>query len=211
MSDYFENFPLVKYQGVFARDLTRRANFLKSTVANPYVFLPYTVEDDMRPEDVAYYYYGSTEYTWLVYLSNNMLDPYHQWPMTQENFEQYIIKKYADQSGKTGYDVLDWTKNETIDENILYYYKEVWYTVMTDIIKLSPDSFKTIYLRKEDNIILRTEQGRRIILEKLIPEEWIPYRIYDYENAINENKRNIYLIDKSFLPRIDEEFRDKLK
>ena len=82
---------------------------------------------------------------------------------------------------------------------------------MTDIIKLSPDSFRTIYLRKEDNIILRTEQGRRIILEKFIPEEWIPYRIYDYENALNENKRNIYLIDKSFLPRIDEEFRDKLK
>jgi len=82
---------------------------------------------------------------------------------------------------------------------------------MSDIIKLSPDSFRTIYLRKENEIILRTERGRRIILNKIIPEEWIPYRIYDYENAINENKRNILIVDKSYLSQVERELKEKIR
>jgi hypothetical protein len=82
---------------------------------------------------------------------------------------------------------------------------------MADFIKLSPESFRTLYLRKEDNIILRTERGRRIIIKKLIPEEWQSYRIYDDELAINENKRNIRLIDKRFIPQIEKELRDKIQ
>jgi hypothetical protein len=82
---------------------------------------------------------------------------------------------------------------------------------MSDIIKLSPDSFRTIYLRKENDIILRTERGRRIILKKIIPEEWIPYRIYDYEDAINENKRNILIVDKAYLSQIERELKEKIR
>jgi hypothetical protein len=82
---------------------------------------------------------------------------------------------------------------------------------MAEIIKLSPDSFRTIYLRKEDDIILRTERGRRIIIKKIIPEEWKPYRLYEYENAINENKRNILIVDNKFAPQIDRELQEKLK
>jgi len=36
-----------------------------------------------------------------------------------------------------------------------------------DIIKLAPESFQTIYLRKEDRVILRTEQGRKIIIKRI--------------------------------------------
>ena len=79
-----------------------------------------------------------------------------------------------------------------------------------DIIKLSPDSFRTIFLRKEDRIILRTEAGKRIIIKRIIPEEWIPYRIYDYERALNDNKKNIFLIDKNYVSQIEKEMRDKL-
>jgi hypothetical protein len=82
---------------------------------------------------------------------------------------------------------------------------------MSDMIKLSPDSFKTLYLRKEDNIILRTERGRRIIIQKIIPAEWIPYRIYDYEDAINENKRNILVVDKKFVSQIEKELKEKIR
>lgn len=82
---------------------------------------------------------------------------------------------------------------------------------MVDFIRLAPDSFRTIYLRKEDNIILRTEAGRRIIIRKIIPEEWKEYRLYDYETAINENKKEIFLFDKRFLPQISEEFEKSLR
>lgn len=76
-----------------------------------------------------------------------------------------------------------------------------------DRLILNPESFRTIYLRKEDNIILRTEKGRRIIIKQIIPEEWIPTRIYDYEFETNENKRNILLIDKQFLPVVEKDLK----
>ena len=75
-----------------------------------------------------------------------------------------------------------------------------------DEILLAPDSFRTIYLRREDRVILRTEQGRKIIVKRIIPDEWKPYRIYDYENAINENKKEIRLFDNRFVNQITKEF-----
>lgn len=80
-----------------------------------------------------------------------------------------------------------------------------------DIVKLAPESFQTIYLRKEDRVILRTEQGRKIIIKRIIPEEWKPWRIYDQERALNENKKEILLIDRNYLPQINEEFIRKIR
>jgi hypothetical protein len=80
-----------------------------------------------------------------------------------------------------------------------------------DIIKLSPDSFSTIFLRKEDRVILRTEAGRRIVINREFPDEWTPYRVYEYEQALNDNKRNIQLIDRSYLAQIEKELEDKLR
>lgn len=80
-----------------------------------------------------------------------------------------------------------------------------------DIVKLAPESFRTIYLRKEDRIILRTEQGRKIIIKRIIPEEWKPWRIYDEELARNNNKKEIFLIDNAYLPQIADSFKRKTR
>ncbi len=125
MSNYFDKLPIIDYNGYKVRDLSRRNRVLPSSISNPYLFLPYTITDEDKPEDIAYYYYGSTDYTWLVLLANNMIDPYHDWPLKDEDFHKYIIKKYEKISGLKGYDVIDWTKNERIDENIAYYSKSV--------------------------------------------------------------------------------------
>lgn len=125
MSNYFDNFPIIKYNGIDVRDITRRKKFLQNNLNNPFVFLPYTIKDSDRPEDIAYYYYGSVDYTWLVLLPNNIIDPYHQWPLSDDNFDKMLMTKYAEKSGKTGYEVIDWTQDETRTDNIVYYYKEV--------------------------------------------------------------------------------------
>lgn len=76
-----------------------------------------------------------------------------------------------------------------------------------DIVKLAPESFRTIYLRKEDRVILRTEQGRKIIIKRIIPDEWKPWRIYDQELVENNNKKEIFLVDRSYLPQVTESFK----
>lgn len=80
-----------------------------------------------------------------------------------------------------------------------------------DLIKLAPDSFRTLFLRKEDRVILRTEAGRRIVIRKVIPEEWRAWRIYENEQALNDNKRNILLIDRDYVTEVEKELQDKIK
>lgn len=82
---------------------------------------------------------------------------------------------------------------------------------MADKIILSPESFRTLYLRAENNLILTTESGRRIIVERIVSDDWTPYRIYDFERDKNENKRNVKLVDKKYLPQITKELEIKLK
>jgi hypothetical protein len=79
-----------------------------------------------------------------------------------------------------------------------------------DEIILAPESFRTIYLRREDRVILRTELGRKIIVKRLIPEEWEPYRIYDFERTLNENKREIFLFDNRYLNQLSKDFLKNL-
>lgn len=124
--EFFDKLPQIRYNNVLVRDISRRVNFLKTTIENPYVFLPHTIIEGERAEDIAYHYYGNSNYTWLVYLANNIIDPYNEWPMDEETFHNYLIDKYKDQSGGLkGWDVLAWTQNTTIDDNIVYYYKDV--------------------------------------------------------------------------------------
>jgi len=125
MARYFENFPTIEYNGRRVKDITRRNNFTRNISNNPYLFMPYTVKQGQRPEDIAQSYYGSTDYIWLVYLANNIVDPYLEWPLDDYNFNQYLSRKYAAQSGKTGEDVVEWTRDPDNINNILYYYKEV--------------------------------------------------------------------------------------
>ena len=122
---YFQDFPVIQYEGRKVRDITRRSTFLKGVSNNPYLYYSYTVTDDERAEDVALSYYGSVDYIWLVYMANNIIDPYYEWPMDSQTFNDYLVSKYTAQSGRIGEDVIDWTKDETIDSNIIYYVKKV--------------------------------------------------------------------------------------
>ena len=63
-------------------------------LTNPYLFLPYTIQHDDRPEDIAYYYYGDVDKVWLVYLANDIIDPYTDWIQTDTNLEKTVRKKY---------------------------------------------------------------------------------------------------------------------
>lgn len=76
---------------------------------------------------------------------------------------------------------------------------------VNDII-LAPESFRTIYLRREDRVILRTERGEKIIIKRIIPEDWVAYRIYEYEETINNNKKEIFLFDNAYLNQLNTEF-----
>jgi hypothetical protein len=122
---YFENFPVIEYEGRRIRDISRRSNFVRAVSNNPYLYYPYTVTEGERAEDIANFYYGSVDYVWLVYMANNIIDPYHEWPMDLQTFNDYLVEKYQAESGEIGEDVIDWTRDPNNDDNIIFYVKKV--------------------------------------------------------------------------------------
>ena len=74
---------------------TCSAKNTKACISNPYAFYPYQVKQGDRPDTVSEGYYGRFFYSWIVYLSNNILDPYFQWQMTQQIFQEFITEKYG--------------------------------------------------------------------------------------------------------------------
>ena len=125
MTKYFENFPVIEYEGRRIRDISRRSNFVRAVSNNPYLYYPYTVTEGERAEDIANFYYGSVDYVWLVYMANNIIDPDHEWPMDPQTFNDYLVEKYQAESGEIGEDVIDWTRDPNNDDNIIFYVKKV--------------------------------------------------------------------------------------
>lgn len=81
----------------------------------------------------------------------------------------------------------------------------------TEISRISPESFKTFFLRKEDGEILLSEDDRRLIVRQIIPSDVVPVRIYDYEKQQNENRRSILLIDREYRNQVVLEFKESLR
>jgi len=81
----------------------------------------------------------------------------------------------------------------------------------TEIVRIAPESLRTLFLRKENGEILLTEDGRRIIIRQIVPEGFKRIRLYEYEQQQNENKREIILVDKLYRNQVVEEFRRSLR
>ena len=92
---YFSDFPQIEYQAKIARSIMARPRIASSLLSNPAAIYSYTVNNDLRPDQVAHLYYGDSELLWLIFLANNIVDPYYGWPLTQNVFEDFIISKYG--------------------------------------------------------------------------------------------------------------------
>lgn len=92
---YFRNFPIIEYRGKSLRNILLKSNFIRDLLLDSSIFSEYAVNDGERPTTVAFDFYGSIEYTWLVLLSNQIVDPYFEWPLSQSEFDHYIAKKYG--------------------------------------------------------------------------------------------------------------------
>lgn len=92
---YFENFPLIDYGGYTVRDITARVKLSDETLNNKFVFYPYTVPEGERADTLAYKYYNNSDYAWLVWLSNQTVDPYYQFTQSNAEFDSTIKAKYG--------------------------------------------------------------------------------------------------------------------
>lgn len=92
--NYFTKLGSVNYNNSIVTNILTSIRFkevVKQSVTNYY---PYTIKEGDRPDTIAQFYYEDERYFWVVLLSNNIIDPYYEWPLGVNDFRKFIIKKY---------------------------------------------------------------------------------------------------------------------
>lgn len=99
MANFFKEFPKIDY--TFEDGTTQTLSDLNikfdlsDVVKNTQdVFYPFGWRDSDRPDSIADKYYDSSDFYWLVLLSNNVFDVYHDLAIPQEAFQLYLTEKY---------------------------------------------------------------------------------------------------------------------
>jgi hypothetical protein len=146
MGRYFDRFPLVNYDGVPAKNLLSKVDFTQEAMRDIYSNFDYVLEPGMnRPDMVSYSYYDSSQYDWLIYLANGMIDPYHDFYMSTEDFQAFIIGKYGSLEiarNTTLFYRNDWASDESIISPEIYESLEApirkyWKPIMDSSFKIA--------------------------------------------------------------------------
>ena len=56
-------------------------------------FTKYTILGDDRPDNVAHDVYGDATLDWVVLMSNNIINVQSEWPLSQADFNTYVLNK----------------------------------------------------------------------------------------------------------------------
>lgn len=91
---YFDKFPKITYANNVAIDITRKVVLLNKVSKNPYIFHPFDISNSERADNLSERYYEDPYKSWLIYLSNEITDPYYEWYLSNDEFEEFIEKKY---------------------------------------------------------------------------------------------------------------------
>jgi hypothetical protein len=92
---FFNKLPIISYNGQVARNLLSKTRLTDATRKNYSIFHPYTLNEYDRIDHIAYHYYDNVDYMWLIYLANDIVDPYFDIYLPDDDFEKYITDKYG--------------------------------------------------------------------------------------------------------------------
>ena len=121
---FFNTFPRIYYDvkgddnSKVVINLLRRVAVRAKVKANTSLFDTYDVKEGESPESIAYKLYGDSEYHWIVLFMNDIVDRYHEWPMSTPQFLSYITEKYSNPSGTHHYEISQTSGDTTIKINV---------------------------------------------------------------------------------------------
>ena len=107
---YFDNFPVIRYgstDGTIKNvtNLLRRVAIRSKLKTNVSLFDTYDVKNGETPEIIADKLYDDPKLHWIIMLLNNVTDRYHDWPMSEQQFNSYLNEKYSNPDGIHHYEI----------------------------------------------------------------------------------------------------------
>ena len=121
---YFANFPRIPYDNYGTGDFRLTPNILKRIAVRANIktttslFDTYDVKEGETPEMIADKLYGNPEFHWVVLMMNDVVDRYHQWPMSRRQFLAHLNDKYTNVDGVHHYEISQSSGDTNIKINI---------------------------------------------------------------------------------------------
>jgi hypothetical protein len=223
---YFDTLPKVLTRDqngnyILMTNLLSRASILEDLKNNPIVFYKYNVQEGDTPETVAHKYYGDPYKYWIVMYSNQLLDPLWDWPMNYQTFTDYLTAKYdAEYKLALAAETTSAGDAYAYVQSTVYRYEKI--TTTTDLqsnqvtVKKNSIDFDDYYALAETT----TTYDIPGIPLKSAPEVYVEptqvtvsiskniVYIYDYENDLNESRREIKLLNQAFAGDMEEQFKN---
>ncbi len=132
MSYYFDNFPTINYEytpGILKKtlDILRRTD-ITSRLLNSNQYDQLIISDGETPQSLAIKVYDDISLYWSFFITNRLLNPFYDWPLSYEKLNKRINSKYAgvslyvteDSNGLT-MDTQSATSSYSIDETVKIY------------------------------------------------------------------------------------------
>ena len=189
MPFFFESFPKVDY------DINKSGKF--KNVTNPLVryqfrnfslykdrttvFYDHLVEEGERPDIIADRYYEDSTLHWVVLFVNEIVDPLYDWPLDYIEFKNYLTEKYKYQGSLVNQGGIEWAQG-----NIHHY---EWVYQQPKILFDGTKVEKKFYIVDEATYNSKLPTERRAV------------SYHTFENELNEEKRKIRILSKTFLPK----------
>ena len=185
MSNYFRRLPDLEYISrlkdsrlsdyIVVKNLFKKGILREDIYQNLATFNKYKIIGDERPDNVAKKVYGNSELDWLVLVSNNIINIQTEWPMKQNDFDEYLLSKYG--------------TYENLYSGI-HHYESKEIKDANDVILL-PEG---LWVDETYEFSYTNTQG---VLETRRPG--LPVTNYEYETKLEDDKRNINLLKPKYV------------
>jgi len=100
-TNLFEAFPRIAYTlddgdtEQVVVDIFKRVVLSKEFQENSAYFETYDVNHGETPEELSFRFYGTESLHWLILMTNNIVDPRFEWPVSEENLLKVVEDKYG--------------------------------------------------------------------------------------------------------------------
>ena len=196
---YFRNIPDFEYvnrtkDGQFISNYTQVKNFFKKgklredLFQDLTVFEKYSIRGDDRPDNVANEIYGDPTLDWVVLLSNNIINIYNEWPLSQQAFDTYILDKYG--SVEKLNEVHHYESNEVKDSTGVIIFPKG--------IRVSAAQSVSYYEPLDDEQITVNPVSKAVTN-------------FQHELKVNDDKRRIFLIKPIYLNVVFDDLEEMMQ
>lgn len=139
MPSFYSKFPKIDY--TFAdgtshilTDINVKYSLSSLVKTTADAFYPFAYRDQDRPDVIADKYYDSSDYYWLVLMSNDIFDVNHDLPLSSNVFNAYLANKYKSDALLAGY-------TENVDDILGYCFETIHHYEDKDDYVIDHDSF----------------------------------------------------------------------